>query len=142
MKSRLSVSLLALSMTVAALGVGCQGPRLPEPTNVVYPAKAEYGEDLDIVVQREGRSHIRVHNRTPVPYEGMVMWINQDYVRPIERLEIGHEKNRFDLTSWRNQYGEKYPVGSLLRPEQSRKVVLAELFDPVTGKRHRIIVRD
>lgn len=133
-------ALLALGLLMPILG--CQASRLPQPNPVVYPAETEYGDDLDIIVQRQGRGSILINNRTAVPYEDMVLWLNRQYVRAMPRIQIGTENNLFDLAGWLNQHGEKFPVGGLLRPEQSRPVVLAELFDPVTNKRHRLVVRD
>lgn len=103
-----------------------------------YPADAEHGPDLDIVVRREGQS-VTFINRTPRAYRDVRVWINQQYVREIAAIEIG-PGNRFDLNRWINEHREPFPVGSFLAPDAAFPVVLAEMIDMDTGLRHRLLV--
>ncbi len=103
-----------------------------------YPASAEYGPDLDIVAQREGKRLILI-NRTARPYVDHRLWLNQQFVRDLPRIMIGPE-NVYDLRRWTNRYREPFPVGSLLAPDDAEPVVLAELINLETGLRHRLLV--
>lgn len=103
-----------------------------------YPADAEHGPDLDVVVRREG-ARLTFINRTPRAYRDVRVWLNQQYVREIAAIEIGPD-NKFDLSRWINQHREPFPVGSFLAPDAAFPVVLAELIDLDTGLRHRLLV--
>lgn len=107
-----------------------------------YPKDSARGEDVDIVVTRKGNT-LKLNNRTPQSYENMQLWINQQYVRDVKILKIGNTagENRFELTGFYNVRGEPFPVGGLLTPDKGAHVVLAELYNPATGKRHRLLVR-
>lgn len=103
-----------------------------------YPADAEMGEDLDIVVSRRG-GRITLSNRTPQSYENVLLWLNRQYVHPVGRIAIGPD-NTVALRTCINHYGESFPVGGLLSPDKGFPVVLAEIHDPQTNKRHRLTV--
>lgn len=132
----LAAAALTLTACVPPLTVG-QAERRARLAALDYPADAEYGPDLDVVVDREGSTVVLV-NRTPAVYRDVRVWLNQQYVRELPRIEIG-PGNRFDLTRWVNEHREPFPVGSLLAPEEAQPVLLAELFDPETGLRHRLL---
>lgn len=135
---------------VAGLGLWAGGcvellePR-PEPQDVAvlsklrYPAEAPLGEDLDILVVQEGR-WLRLVNRLPQRFEKMQLWLNRQYVGQVEKIEIGTE-NLLELRRFINEYGEAYPAGGFLQPDKAFPVVMAELYDPQTGQRHRLLVR-
>jgi hypothetical protein len=40
-----------------------------------------------------------------------------------------------------NRYGEPYPIGGFFTPDKTFPVVLVEVYDPATGKRHRLLAR-
>ena len=102
-----------------------------------YPAEAEYGPDLDIVVRRE-RDRVNLINRTPRSYRDVRIWLNQQYVRDVMRIDIGPD-NEYLLGRWTNEHREGFPVGTLLAPDAADPIVLAELMDPATGLRHRLL---
>lgn len=104
-----------------------------------YPEEAKIGPSLDVVVVRRG-DEIQVVNRTARPYTELQLWLNRQFVRPVERVEIGTE-NGYSLDSFANRYGESYPTGSFLRPEQSQRLVLAELYDPEANVRYKLTVQ-
>ncbi|MEO1236885.1 MAG: hypothetical protein AAFX76_08870 [Planctomycetota bacterium] len=136
--------LLACAATAVVFG-GCARPlavgqadRRAQLAALEYPADAAYGPDLDIVIDRDGSAVVMI-NRTASVFRDVRVWLNQQHVRELPRIEIG-PGNRFDLTRWINEHREPFPVGSLLTPEEARPVLLAELFDPETGLRHRLLV--
>ncbi len=104
-----------------------------------YPADARYGPDLDVLVSRDGKL-IRIANRTPQRYRDMQLWLNQQYVAEVREIAIG-AGNRFELARFVNRYEESFPRGGFLRPEEGFPVVLAELYDPDTQIRHRLVVQ-
>lgn len=114
---------------------------------LAYPAESDRSDDLDIVITRDGDELI-VINRSAEAYSNAYMWLNQEYVRPIVYLPVGSPQV-LDLTGFVNGHAERFPVGGLLSPEKTRKVVLAELYQPPTrrgrhrgpGTRHRLLVR-
>lgn len=103
-----------------------------------YPGQTDYGPDLDIIIVREGTS-IRMTNRTPRSYVGMHLWLNQQYVRLIEKVEIGANKS-IPLPSLINRHRESFPIGSFFQPDKARPVISAELYDPAANIRYRLTV--
>ena len=136
---------LMMAMLTLLAGVGCQGShKLADPvlardlSPLVYPKDAPLGEDLDIVVIRSNRQ-MELVNRMPRSYSDVTLWVNQQYVgRPVT-IDVGSSLE-VDLTQYVNKHGEEYPVGWLLGPDLRFPVHLVELFDPSTGKRHRLTV--
>ena len=104
-----------------------------------YPSSAPVTADLDIVVRRDGGALMLV-NRTARRFENVQIWLNQQHVGLVPRIAIG-DANRFDLSSFINEYGEPYPIGGLLTPEKTFPIVLAEMFDPGAPARYRLLVR-
>ncbi|MCC7408918.1 MAG: hypothetical protein IT442_12670 [Phycisphaeraceae bacterium] len=136
---------LAMLILGVSLATACRNPYpkadkklAAELSQIVYPKDAPLGEDLDILVRRDGGT-LRVVNRTPRKYENVQLWLNQQWVGKIDAIDIGQE-NTFSLGRFINQYGEKYPTAGLLNPDRALKLVLADIFDPATGKRHRLTV--
>lgn len=138
----LLIGLLAL---IATLAGGCQAPltvgQKEERQRLAafdYPAEAEYGPDLDLACERQ-QGTLRIANRTTRGYRDAQIWLNQQYVRVVGSIDIGPD-NVYNLTRWVNHYEEPFPVGTLLAPDKAFPVVLAELYDPGTGLRHRLLV--
>lgn len=139
-----------LALCVAALTLfsipGCEqpppvvdGPTADALAALRYPGQTEYGPDLDIIVIREGH-HISLTNRTARTYEGMQLWLNQQYVSQVERIEIGVNPDT-QLPTFLNRHRESFPVGSFLQPDLARPVISAELYDPATNVRYRLTVQ-
>jgi len=136
--------MVALAFGVLTLG-GCAVPltmsQIEERKRLAqldYPAQAEHGPDLDIVVRRDG-DHLTLINRTARPHRDVRIWLNQQYVREVPMIAIGPD-NRLGLNRFINQYREPFPVGTLLAPDAAFPVVLAELVNLDTGLRHRLLV--
>lgn len=142
--SALAPALIALVAVLA----GCSRPLLnpsadaalaAELSRIPYPKDAKLGADLDIVVIRDGR-YAQLVNRTARSWTDVQIWLNQQYVGQVPAIAIGTD-NTLDLVDFINQFGEPFPTGSLLRPEDAYPIVLAEIIDPATGLRHRLVVR-
>ncbi|MEO0514448.1 MAG: hypothetical protein AAF086_04040 [Planctomycetota bacterium] len=137
---------VAIALVAAAVFLGgCAAPLTMSQeqerqrlAQLVYPAEAEYGPDLDIVVRRDG-DHLTLINRTARSYRDVRIWLNQQYVREVPLIKIG-PGNRLGLNRFINQHREPFPVGTLLAPDAAFPVVLAELLDLDTGLRHRLLV--
>lgn len=133
----------------ALLSAGCHRPvpssaardLAPEAlARLSYPVDAPLGPDLDIVVLHERRA-IRLVNRTARSYQDQLLWLNREFVGPVDRLRIGTE-NRLQLDRFVNRHQEPYPTATLLAPDKARALSAADLFDPATGRRHRLVVQD
>lgn len=107
---------------------------------LAYPGKAKLGKNLDIMAVRHGSS-VQLVNRTDKPLHDVQLWINQQYVRQIKTLAIGTD-NRYALGSFVNQHEQTFPTGWLLAPEKSADLVLAEVYNPRTNRRYRLLVQD
>lgn len=139
-----------IGMIVACAGlllavVGCRGvdeARALELSRLPYPAEAVPGPDLDILVRQDGGT-LKVKNRTPATYRDAQLWLNQQYVAPVREIPIaaGGDQQSLPLNGFIDHHGEPYPVGGLLTPDRGFPVVLAELFVPATGQKHRLLVR-
>lgn len=138
--------LALLAVAVLMLPLGCEQPPpvVDGPTAEVlsalrYPGQSEYGPDLDIVVVREGSS-ITLTNRTARSYAGMQLWLNQQYVREVDQIEIGTNPD-MALESLLNRHSESFPIGTFLQPDLARPVISAELYDPASNVRYRLTVQ-
>ena len=127
------------------LSVGCSSPTRAAPSDLdglaalVYPDAAERGDDLDVFVTRRG-SVLDLQNMSTRRIGFEQIWLNRAYVSTIDGLNVG-EQATLSLDWFRNRHGETYPRGTFLAPERNLPLVLAELFDPGSGRRHRLIVR-
>lgn len=104
-----------------------------------YPEDAAHGPDLDILLVRSG-GQVRLVNRTAYNYAGMQLWLNRQWVADSGTVVIGTDNLR-ELTDFINRFKEPYPVGTLLNPDQTQPLVLAEFYNPVDKVRHRLVVR-
>jgi hypothetical protein len=142
-RATLALLTVALALTGCAIFV----PPEPDPmlaadlSRYVYPKDAPLGDDLDVQLVRTGRQHFYLLNRTAYHYPKGQIWINREYVGLTDGVSIGGD-NPYDLTRFINAHGELYRVGALLQPEKSYPIVLAEYYNPATGKRHRMVVRE
>ena len=133
--------------------VGCSGlpnvgfaPGAADPqlaaqlSQMTYPSdEAALGEDLRVYAVRDGGTLV-LDNLTAQTFSDVQLWVNQQWVGIIDELPIG-TNNRYDLDRFINEHGETYPTGSWLSPDKAQRMVLVELVDPQTGKRHRLVVR-
>lgn len=136
--------LLTLALgACSSMGIGGQpsASAIEHLSSLVYPSQSDRGQDLDILVVRKHDS-ISLINRTPRVYHNVEVWLNQQYVNVVPRLEIGKDAStRLALPSFIDSHGDVYPVGGLLTPEKNQPLLMAELFDPATGLRHHLLVQ-
>ncbi len=143
---RYMLTLITLATALGAL-TGCnvlgrsavKQADVKELSKRTYPAQAELGDDLDIIVVRDGGA-VRLVNRTPRSYSGLQLWINEEWVGDVTTVQIGTD-NLVALPQMINEHGERFPVGGILSPDKTLPVVLTEFYDPATSKRHRLNTR-
>jgi len=144
MHRRISIMLLFAFVPLLA-GCSLFGRQAGESADVEklaatpYPKDAPLGEDIDIIVVRDGGA-LRLVNRTPHSYGDLDLWLNQQWLGKVDRIVIGGD-NFVQLPSFVNHHRERFPVGGFLTPDKTLPVVLAELYDPATGQRHRLNAR-
>lgn len=140
----LAVSLVATA-GCSSIGLGAQHDQatIDKLAGLGYPNQSKRGNDLDILVVRTGGS-VKLVNRTPQVYHNVELWLNQQYVNVIPRLEIGKDSGdtHLSLPTFIDKHGLVYPVGGLLTPDRDQPLLMAELFDPATGLRHHLLVQN
>lgn len=103
----------------------------------IYPQAMPLGKELSLEVTRVDRRHIRIENRTAVPYEKVQVWLNEQYGGTLDVLPIG-DSGSISLAQFLNEFGEPFPVGAFLEPEKAAAVVAAVIL--VEGQLHPISV--
>jgi len=145
MKTPLTGLLLLLIICAPSIGCSAQRATLLDAdtrqrlSNLPYPEDAAYGPDLNIVVTKS-RLNLILSNREPRTFENRELWLNRQYVSEIEQIRIGGG-NRYTLTNFINAHGEPFPTPGFLRPDKGAPVVLAELYDPQSKIRNRLLVQ-
>ena len=114
-------------------------PVVKELPKHAFPTEAQLGDDLDIIVIREDETFLLI-NRTAHSYHNLQLWLNREYVAQIELIDIG-TANRYELARWINKYQEPFFVPRFLAPDRKKSIAQAEIYDPVTKLRHRLVVR-
>lgn len=104
----------------------------------MYPADADLGEPLEIELVRLDRTRVRLENRTARRIEGGQLWVNQEFGGQLTSLGVG-ARATIALDRFVNHRGEMFPTGSLLEPEKTNTIVLADLY--LDGKLHKLVVR-
>ncbi len=142
-RNTLFVLFACLAMCVIT---GCMGtarkadPDLAAELSILpYPKASPVGEDLDIVAIMHWQS-LELVNRTPNSRADVQLWLNQQYVARVAQLPVGQSVS-VSLDKFVNQHGEEYPSGDILTPDRRVQIILAELFDPATGKRQKLLVQ-
>lgn len=105
-----------------------------------YPkSKEAFAGDLDITVIQD-RRFIKLTNRTTKTFNDVEVWVNQQFVTRVQSVPVG-QTTAVPLKSLMNQYGEKYPVPGLFRPDRSFPALLVEMVEPAPSQRYRLIVQ-
>jgi hypothetical protein len=138
---------LLLLLVLAGPFTGCRAQRASfldadtrdRLSKLPYPDDAEYGPDLNIVVTKS-RLNLLLSNREPHTYQDREIWLNRQYVWEADEISIGGG-NRYTLTNFINEHGEPFPTPGFLRPDKGAPVVLAELYNPQTRIRNRLLVQ-
>jgi hypothetical protein len=140
------IGIFTIIILLAALG-GCGSTAAEKRTTaelakLPYPKSAAIGDDLEVIVE-QSRTTVKLTNITPHSFHNVQVWLNQQYVTPVKSipLGVGGKSTELDLERFIDSHGRSYPVGGILSPDKGFPVVLAEIFDPATGRRHRLVVR-
>ncbi len=121
----------------AAQSLGPDAPAGPvEP--MFYPADAPIDQPLNVQVVRISRRHVRLTNLTASSLGDLTVYFNQQYGGVVEQLPAGRSIE-VALADFVNAHGERYPVGSLLEPDKSRVLLLADAV--VDGRLRKMNVR-
>jgi len=146
MNNAMKVTRLMFVLYLLMFMVGCAtGPASPDhPTvehlaSLAYPSDASYGDNLDLIAIKEG-FNLRLVNRTPNVYRDLQLWLNQQYVHEVSRIEIG-ENNLYHLDTFINKHKESFPLGGFFTPEKAMPIILAELYEPYAKQRFRLVVQ-
>jgi hypothetical protein len=140
---RYGETLVVVTALAALAGCASTKPDLPEQqvqelAQMTYPAAAAWTGELDIVVVRHG-DRVQLVNRTVHSYDNVVLWFNQQYAGLVPHIAIG-TGNYVDLRKTVDAHGRAYPVGSLLEPDKSARLVQAEMVQAATNERFRLTV--
>ncbi|MEM8782148.1 MAG: hypothetical protein AAGE65_04745 [Planctomycetota bacterium] len=106
-----------------------------------YPADARQGEPLQLEAIRDGK-HLRFINREPREFRRVTLWLNQQYAGVAERIAPGSYENvgsnSVPLGAFINRYGEPFPTGNFLAPDDTQALVSVEMvFDDDDGSTRR-----
>ena len=104
-----------------------------------YPAQRPFGAPLDIEVIRTGNG-IQFENRSTREYHHVDIWLNQEYGASLEGVDIGRGE-LIALRSFKNRFGEHYPVAKFLEPDADRPLVSVEISYEGDEKLHPLTVR-
>ncbi len=137
------LAVLISPMLIGAAGCTSSTPLSDRPqwarqlAELPYPADAENGADLDMTVKKQGESLVIV-SREPRSFENVQIWMNRQYVTVVDRIATA-DRIEAPLDFFVNKHGESFPTGWLLAPEKARPVLTAEVYNPETGLKHRLV---
>ncbi|MHC5112976.1 MAG: hypothetical protein ACYTGP_00945 [Planctomycetota bacterium] len=80
---------------------------------------------VDMQVFRDGE-HIEIVNSTARSYHDFDLWINQRYMRPVDRLRAG-ETRRFHLAQFYDERGERINAGGFFATRTPTPVRLVQI---------------
>ena len=125
---RLSSFLLLLlaSMGMLTLASGCNSPNFnPKLAVTPYPFELHTTDVVPIQVFRDG-TNIEIVNSTDRTWTDATIWVNQRYAAPLKSLKPG-QRLIMDLFAFRDDIGEQFRAGGLLRTRPAAKVELIEI---------------
>ncbi len=124
-----SLGLLAGVLLAALLAMldGCAGASAK--TGLVqgpaYPRPKHQTRTLDIQVFR-GNTKLRLTNTTAHAFGPCTLWLNAQFSRPIDGLEVGQTLD-LPLRSFRDEYGDVFRGGGFFAAVKPETLVLAQL---------------
>lgn len=113
-------AILGLSMLSA-----CQSGPSTSVTGPVYPEEKSLTATLDVQVIRD-ETTIRMTNTTARSFGKSRVWLNKWFSRDIESFEVG-QTLEFNLSEFRDQYGEAFRAGGFFAIKKPERLVLAQL---------------
>jgi len=115
-----------MALSAALLAAGCNLPNFdPAKASVPYPFELHTTNVLPIQVFRDG-TEIEIVNSTDMEWTDVTIWINQRYACPLAELGPG-QRVRMDLFAFRDDIGEQFRAGGLLRTRPASKIELIEI---------------
>ena len=119
------VVLLVVLLSSLAMSA-CNRPNFdPKLAMPPYPYELHTTNVLPIQVFRD-RTYIEIVNSTDQSWSDLTVWINQRFAAKLKRLQAG-ERVSMDLFTFRDDLGEQFRAGGLLRTRPAAKVELVEL---------------
>ncbi|TVQ51143.1 MAG: hypothetical protein EA377_13245 [Phycisphaerales bacterium] len=110
---RLTAALLT-GLVGLLLTTGCARQQyFPERAAAAYPHELHAASSVDIQVFRD-ETNIELVNATATTYRDFKLWVNQRYVKDIDRLAAG-ETRRFSLWDFYDERGEVMNAGGFFR---------------------------
>lgn len=120
--------LIVLSMVEA----GCNSPNFdPKLATRPYPYELHTTNVLPIQVFRDG-THVEIVNSTDQDWSESTVWVNQRYAAVVKDLKPG-QRTTMNLFNFRDDLGEYFRAGGLLRTRPAATVELIEL-QPAEGQ--------
>lgn len=96
------------------LTAGCaRSQYFPERAAEAYPHELHVASSVDIQVFRD-ETNIEIVNATGTTYRDFTLWINQRYMKKVDRLRAG-ETRRFSLWQFYDERGEVMNAGGFFR---------------------------
>jgi hypothetical protein len=123
---RIGRCIVIAGLVATTLGAGCRGPVfVPEQATRDYPLDKHTTDTVDIQVFRDG-PWIEVVNSTAQSYHDFELWINQRFVRRVDRMAAG-ETVRLRLTEFFDERGESVVAGGFFRTRAATPVRLVQI---------------
>ncbi len=104
-----------------------------------FPAAAAQNKTVNIQVLRL-ETEITLTNTSAQAFPACTMWINRQYSRPIDGLDIGKSLT-LPLSSFRNEFSESFRAGGFFATEKPDRIAQAQL-ETETGLIGLIVVGD
>lgn len=106
----------------------------PPPFAVgVYPPRLDQQVLAEATVERSG-TVLLVHNNSQMILGPGRMWVNQEFSHPVDAIVIG-ETVQFDLSEFRNEFGERFRAGGFWATERPKRVGLVQIEPEADGAR-------
>ena len=122
----LNITVVPLVVVLSMLAVGCNRPNFdPKLATRPYPYELHTTNVLPIQVFRDGTS-IEIVNSTDQSWQDVTVWINQRFAAPLKQLAPG-QRVSMNLFDFRDDLGERFRAGGLLRTRPPATVELIEL---------------
>ena len=122
MRMILFLLLLLPSLAISACNRPNFDPKLAMPP---YPYELHTTNVIPIQVFRDG-TEIEIVNSTDKSWSDLIVWVNQRFAARLDQLPAGRRVS-MDLFNFRDDLGEQFRAGGLLRTRPAAKVELVEL---------------
>jgi hypothetical protein len=93
-----------------------------------YPSALKQGKTLDVQVVRRAQ-RVTMTNTTASEFGPSRLWLNRRFSLPIDGWKIG-ETLEFGLSSFADEFGERFRPGGFFAAEAPDKIVHAQIETP------------